>query len=470
LGSFNSFFSYNSLYILNEYGFFNNKHLNFLIFCSNFGVDKMVVIMLRLVLLYATSTGLQRGTIFLASLIFTRVFTISEIGFYILVQTISQLLVPIITLNLTVALMREAKVNQQITKKLLIYSTSGVSFLFFCILATELFLGLSNEIAFGLLLGAVEAIFYLAFAVLQGKEHVNQILIVSTAKTLGFIAIITSSFCGYTSLKQVLELQIMLGILINIGALNFAFRQLSGRSEGAESIEIKEILKYSMATLPHTAALWISVSSDRILLGMLQGNKAIGIYGIAFTIAQIVLLLVTGVTTSLPPRIMQDPQMWRNSKFVVKMARQIALVLFAVIILLLIGWRLNEVFFHLIPTRDPVIYMLIALIGVAFSFSIYYVFFASYMYLNRKTGALSYLGLGIGTVNFLIMYLLVYSFGSVGAAVGLICSYTLFGAAYGVVAMRLEPTLRGACVPLMQLSTLFLLSLIIFTCFVQYLF
>lgn len=415
--------------------------------------------MLRLVLLYATSTGLQRGTIFLASLIFTRVFTISEIGFYILVQTISQLLVPIITLNLTVALMREAKVNQHITKKLLVYSTSSVSLLFFCILATELLLGLSNEIAFGLLLGSVEAIFYLAFAVLQGKENVNQILIVSLVKTLGFIGIIISSFCGYSSLKQVLELQIMLGVLVNIGALSFAFRQLKGVSEVPESIEIKEILKYSMATLPHTAALWISVSSDRILLGVLQGNKAIGIYGIAFTVAQIVLLLVTGVITSLPPRIMQEPDTWRNAKFVVKMARHITLILFSVIVFLLFGWWLNENLLHFIPTKNSLIYMLISLIGVAFSFSIYYVFFASYMYLNRKTGALSYLGLGIGATNFFIMYLLIKNFGTIGAAIGLIFSYALFGVAYGAVAVRLEPSLKQACMPLLKLSIMFLAGL-----------
>ncbi len=425
--------------------------------------------MVRLVLLYSTSTGLQRGSIFLASLILTRVLSISEIGFYILVQTISQLSIPIFTLNLTVALMREAKENPSITRQLLFYTASCIAILFLSILVVVLSFGISNQISFGLLLGSIEAIFYLAFAVLQGREAVGQILKITLTKTLGFLGIIAISYFKLITLKQVLECQIFLGLIINIGALFFAFNQLESSGKGNKTVQIKEIIKYSLSTLPHTVALWISVSSDRILLGILEGDAAIGIYGIAFTIAQVILILISGLATSLPPRILHHPDIWRNSEYIIKVSRHLALILLSMITLLLLGWRLNESILHLIPTSEPIIYILISLISVAFSFSIYYIFFASYMYLNRETGALSFLGIVIGPANLLIMFLLIKSFGMLGASIGLITSYMIFGIAYGCVAVRLEPELKRVCIPLIQMSILFTLAsigmaLVIRTC------
>ena len=63
--------------------------------------------MLRLILTYASSNGLSRALVFLAVPLLSNFLEATDLGIYTLTQTVSQLIVPLITFNTGIALMRE---------------------------------------------------------------------------------------------------------------------------------------------------------------------------------------------------------------------------------------------------------------------------------------------------------------------------------------------------------------------------
>lgn len=414
--------------------------------------------MIRLILFYATSTGLQKGIVFLASLLLAHVFSLSDIGLYVLVQTIGQLIVPILTLNLTVALMREAKSNPYATRRLLFFSVRGILIFVGGVSFFLYFFIFPDWINLGVQLGVTEALFGLAMAVLQGRERVNVILKMSLMKTTGFAIVLGLAYLDHISVKEVIYLQLILGWIVDVLLLIIVFKLLDTEEREDGSVSIKEMVKYSVATLPHTAALWLSISSDRLILGLIKGKSAIGGYALAYTMAQIVALWLSGVITAVPPKIVEEPDIWRDPSYVVKFIERIALISFCVILFVLSIWKANEKIFHLIPATEPHGYILICIISVAFSFSMYYVLFASYMYLNRETGALKYMGFWIAPLNLLLMYGLVRILGTIGASIGLVLSYLIFGVSYGYIAVRLEPTLKLVASPLIKISLMLLFA------------
>lgn len=424
--------------------------------------------MIRLILFYAASTGLQKGIVFLASLLLVRVFAIEDIGFYVLVQTVGQLIVPILTLNLTVALMRESKQSPFATRRLLALSVRGIFVFLACACFVAGFVPLPGWMIFGAQLGITESLFGLAMAVLQGRECVNIILKLSLSKTGGFALVIGAGYLGYLSIQQILGLQLVLGLLVDIVSLKLVFNLLKIGERENKAISIREMISYSVATLPHTAALWLGVSSDRLIIGFIMGKAAIGGYAIAYTMAQMVTLLLSGVITAVPPRIAAEPDIWRDSDFVVQFVKRVALASFGIILLILLAWKINANYLHIIPPGEPNSYILISIIGVGFSFSIYYVLFASYMYLNRETSALKFMGLWLGPINLILMYLFITEFGTVGAGIGLICVYISFGIGYGYMALRLEPSLKLTLVPLIRISFLLLISSIATALLLEY--
>jgi O-antigen/teichoic acid export membrane protein len=409
--------------------------------------------MLKLILIYSTSTGLQRAIVFLASIALARSYSLAEVGQYILTQTIAQLTIPLLTLNTTVALARESDQNPAKAARLLGYVAGGASAVFLLgSLVAWLFPALRWS-AMGANLGACEAMFVAAIAFLQGSERASLIFKFSTVKTALFAALL---FLCYSKLISID------GFIALLSAVNFALAALlaglvirsarRARRPDQSDVSVKGMLKYSVATLPHTVALWISVSSDRLILGALVGKEAVGRYSLSYTVAQAVMVIVSGVITALPPRVANDPEYWRIPANVVGFLRKTALVCFGAVVMLLVFTTVNNHFLHIVPNTGAISYFLIALIGSAFFFSIYYVLFASYLYLNRDTSALSTAGILVGPANIGLFFVLIHFFGALGAALGLIFSYLNFGIAYGYAALKLEPGLKPAVRPLSLLS------------------
>lgn len=414
--------------------------------------------MLRLIVSYASSTGLQRAIVFLAVPFLSRYLTLGEIGEYALSQTTAQLVVPMMTWNATVALTREAIEHPKSTLRLHAYITAssfGVAGLAACV--TLLNIGLPQWLAFGIALGSVEAAMSASLAILQGRESVNVVVGLSLARTLVFTAAIAIVVTCHLSLGSLLLMLTGSSASMALVACRLARRPLTLPAGGErEIVGPAQMIRYSAATLPHTAALWISLSSDRILLGMIWGKAALGSYVLAYTVAQSVMIVTSGIISALPPRIARFPEMWREPRHVIKFAVWTAVATFGVIFAALVFLVFNRSIFTLIEMLPANADLLVALLGVGFGSSTYYVLFASYMYLHRDTKALAYKAPIVGVVNLATMAAMVLAFEQVGACIGLLFSYASFAVVYGTVALRLEPSLRGIPLPVIAIQTVLL--------------
>ena len=414
--------------------------------------------MLRLILIYSASTGLQRAIVFLASIALARSYSLAEVGQYILTQTVAQLIVPLLTLNTTVALARESGPNPRAAARLLRRVAMAAALCFFVSAAIALTVPAVRWAATGVSLGACEAMFAASIAFLQGAERATLIFKMSSAKTCWFGLLLTLCYFRWLSIDL---------FLLLLGAGNFMLALILTRLVSASSkfgegdaspLSPAAMLRYSAATLPHTVALWISVSSDRLILGALAGKAVVGAYALSYTVAQAVMVVVSGVITALPPRVANDPTYWREPRNVRAFVKNTALVCFGVLMALMVFTFLNRHFLHLIPDTGAISYLIIALISSGFFYSSFYVLFASYLYLNRDTSALSTAGLLVGPLNVLVFYSLIHFAGAIGAACGLVSSYAIFGVAYGRAALRLEPGLKPMVVPVAAMAAVFLVA------------
>lgn len=417
--------------------------------------------MLNKIIIYSTSTGLQRAITFLASIILAKSYAMAVVGEYVLMQTIAQLLVPLLTLNLTVALAREANANPRGAIELIRYvwaAASGVAGL-------ALLLGLLYRTEywylFGIALGASEAIFASANSFFLGKERSRRILAMSMIKVAGFTALIGLAFLHFINIYTLMVCMVVQNYAI---AAYFAQQAIASlpKSDSAysEGISRKQMLLYSVATLPHTAALWASVSSDRLLLGSLIGKGAVAQYIMSYTIAQSVMIVIAGVITAVPPRVFSDPDTWRTPSHVLRFLTNLAKVCLVVTLLNMAFVYFDRKYLGLIPSLTDQSYLLVGLISTGFFFSVLYVFFASYLYLNRRTDALKTLGFLLAPLNLLVMYAGVNFWGQLGAAVALLFSYLSFGVAYGYAAARTEKFIRSIWRQILVIFTLFVLVVV----------
>jgi O-antigen/teichoic acid export membrane protein len=420
-------------------------------------------VMLKLVLIYSASTGLQRAIVFLASIVLARSYSLAEVGQYILTQTIAQLVIPLVTLNATVALARESGQNPASAARLLRRIVGAAGTIFLASAAVVYMFPVLRWPATGVALGATEAMFAASTAFLQGSERASLILKFSSAKSALFGALLLLCFFKALSIDAFLAALSICNVLLAavLARLVIGTVERAGRPDQSP-ISVNSMMRYAVATLPHTIALWVSVSSDRLILGAMFGKDAVGRYSLSYTVAQAVMLVVSGVITALPPRIANNPEYWRIPSNVVNFLKKTALVCFSAVVVLLVFMYANNSFLGIVPATGGTSYFLIAIIGAAFFFSIYYVLFSSYLYLHRNTSAVMKAGLLVGPLNVATFVALIHFFGSVGAALGLVCAYLSFGVAYGSVALRLEPLLKPVVGKIVVITLVFLCAATLF--------
>lgn len=417
--------------------------------------------MLNKIIIYSTSTGLLRAFTFLASIVLAKSYDMAVVGEYALMQTIAQLLLPLLTLNLTVALAREANANPHGAVKLIRYVWTAAS----VVAGLALLLGLLFKTQywwlFGVALGASEAIFASGNSFFLGRERSTRILVMSMIKVVGFMVLIGLAFLHFVDMYTLTLCIVVQNYTIAAYFARQAIRSVpKADTKYSEVISPKQMLLYSLATLPHTAALWASVSSDRLFLGSLSGKEAVAQYIMSYTIAQSVMLVVSGVVSAMPPRVINDPDTWRTPSHVVSFLTNLAKVCLLATCVNIAFVYVDRKYLGLIPNFTEQSYLVVGLISTGFFFSVLYVFFASYLYLNRETDILKTAGVILAPLNLLVMYAGVSLWGQVGAAAALLCSYLSFGVAYGSAAARTEKFIRDIWRQIFVIFVLFVLVVI----------
>ena len=406
--------------------------------------------MFRTILKYSASNGLQRAISFLASLLFLKVYSSSDVGEYVLMQTIAQLMIPLTTLNITVALTREAKAEVFQASQLLKYILRGVIVAYIVVALVHAIAGDIQWISAALMLGLSEALYNAIVAFLMGRENSNQVLRISLVRIFVFFVLLIATYFKYIDIQTFVTVFSVFLVLMSGFILWKIVRriELIRRFKTQAQIKISTMYGYSVSTLPHTAALWVSISSDRMILGYVYGKELVGEYAVAFTLSQTVMVLLAGAISAIPPKIMNDIQTWSQPTVVLNFITKIAVLSFGITALNLVAFYVNNRFLNLVPNSQKSDLITLAIISSGFFLSLFYVFFASYLYQRRNTRALTRSGFWLLPLNLCLLYGLVTVLGKPGAASGLMMAYITFAIAYGAAAVKLVPEVRKVIVPI----------------------
>ncbi|WP_252989172.1 oligosaccharide flippase family protein [Streptococcus pneumoniae] len=226
--------------------------------------------------------------------IYTRVLTTTEYGFYDLVYTTIQLFVPILTLNISEAVMRFL-MKDGVSKKSV-----------FSIAVLDIFIG---SIAFALLL-LVNNLFSLSDLISQYSIYIFVIFVFYTLNNFliqfskGIDKIGVTAISGVISTAVMLAMNVILLVVFDWGLLGFFIANVCGyvipciyivsRLRLWELFEIKidkklqwEMVYYALPLVLNILSWWVNNTSDRYIVTAIVGIQASAIISVAYKIPQI---------------------------------------------------------------------------------------------------------------------------------------------------------------------------------------
>lgn len=224
--------------------------------------------------------------------IYTNALTTSQYGTVDLISTISTIAIPLLTLNISEAVMRfnldkNANYNK-ITKIGIMILLLGMIFGIILIPISTMFNDLAEFAVYIYFYAVLTAASQLFLADLRGKEMLFQYSIGNILNTL-LIAIFNILFLLVFNLgiKGYLLAYILSAMVVTC----YAF--IIGR--GFESLKTtldvkicKKMLKYSIVLIPNSFMWWIMNSSDHIMVTSFMGVAANGIYAISYKLPTLV--------------------------------------------------------------------------------------------------------------------------------------------------------------------------------------
>ena len=210
----------------------------------------------------------------------------------------------------------------------------------------------------------------------------------------------------------------------------------TARDAERRPISYRELFRYGLPLYPGSLTQHFSVRLDVYLLAGLLPDPAapIGYYGVAVTMAQLVMFLPTAVSSLFFPHVAGSSR--ENADRQVPMLARVTLLLTAAMAILLVPAAILLIKLFL-PAFEPSLPSLFVILPGVVALSLVEVL-GSYVYGVGAQGWSSAIKIGALVVNAIANLLLIPRFGIVGAATASLVSYTATGVAFSVLSARLS--------------------------------
>lgn len=409
--------------------------------------------------LYAIATGLNRGALLLIFPILLTFLTIEEYGIFTLTFSVSQMLIPFLTISGTAGILREGASSNSIGVYLLEKFIYIVFFNFLILLSLfYLFNNFLEEwILYSILFGALNAIYELFLVFYRIIENKKLYFLLTLIKvTIIFSVVIFAKYQKYT-LVQTFEILIVGQSLLVLFMLIVLLKKYID-TYIKKKIQIINVLQYTVFIIPHGLALWVMNSSDKLIIKHYLGNNALGIYSIAYTIASVQLLINSGISISLPQNIYKDYAYWMKSKPRMQVLTVFSFATVCLSLILLIGLKVDMNYWHIVSNTEQIINLLQYIIPGLFLAGIYQ-FYSIFIFYHKKTKNIFYIGIIVAFINIIINLYIIPRYGIMGAAMTTFFTYILYVSSIIYFAIRLDKRLKNGIIK--ELFILFLSSLML---------
>lgn len=374
---------------------------------------------------------LQKGIAFITTPIFTRLLTTEEYGQYSVFMSWQGIATAVVTLNLAAGVFTQGLVKFEEDRDIFVSALQGLA----------LTLTLAWTVVYFLL-----------------RDFWNRLLGLTTAQMLAMLVIVwATTVYGFWAIEQRVYLKYrrlvaltlatsiarpLLGVLLVIHSED----KVTARILGMALVDViayaglfvshirrgrvfcsreywKYALLFNLPLLPHYLSVNVLSSADRIMVSNMVGASQAGIYSLAYSISQIMMMFNTALFQTTEP--------WMYRKMRDKRVEDIAQLAYpcfcaiAIVNLALIALAPEAIAVFAPPEYSEAIYVVPPVaMGVFFSFC--YSFFAVFEFYFEKTAYITAATVGGAVLNVLLNWILIPVFGYVVAGYTTLVCYMAF--------------------------------------------
>lgn len=202
---------------------------------------------------------------------------------------------------------------------------------------------------------------------------------------------------------------------------------------------IKDAIKFGVPLIPHVIGASLMMLADRFLITKIVGIGAAGMYTVGFQVASILIIIFTSINQVWMPYLFKNLKNPTATK-----KKEIVKYSYMLFLSIIICWC---VFYLAVPiifkifinarywdSMDYVFWL-----SIAFALNGMYFIFTNYISYKKKTYLLSILTLSTGIFNLIMSYILISTYGAIGAAYSSVISWCIFFIGSWIMANHVYP-------------------------------
>lgn len=380
---------------------------------------------------YTVCNVMLKGIALLTTPIFTRILSQEQYGQYALFQSWYSIISIFATLNLfqsvySKGLLVYEKKEKEFTSSL-VGLTSLITVLlgvvFFCnIELCEQILGLPRVLIFAMFVELIAMTGVEFWAARERFEYRYKKYVIVTIMTTVLSIVIGISTVLLNDVYKV-EARVFSDVFAKaiFGMPLYIYLLYSGRKFFKKEYW-KYALLFNLPLIPHFLSTFALNQADRIMIGKMAGEAEAAIYSISYTIATMIILVVTALNNALIPYIYKTIKAGDYSEIV--NSTRVHFVIIAVLCLLTMVFA-PEVIMIFAGNEYAEAIDIIPPIATSVYFIFVYSMFSTVEYYFQKTGLLAAASVSSAGINIVLNYIFIESFGYKAAGYTTLASYIL---------------------------------------------
>lgn len=379
----------------------------------------------RDIVLYALSTAINKGSILLFFPLITNIYTLEEFGVWSLVIVVSYLLLPIVSLNGSVSILREGSENTSVGYRLLVVYLLITLFIGGFSASIFYLAEFKNWFFYALIIAIADASLFLSMTFIRAQQKPVKYFLINVVKVASIFLMLLFVKRHYIELDQLFVYQALLTAMVSLVVFLDTLWQKKG-TLFFEKINVIPFLAFSIAFIPHGISQWVMSSSDRFIIEQFLGATSLGLYSLAYNISLVLMLANSGISLALPTFMIKYYSIWTKEGWDNKFISYYTIAAVFLYCFILIAYVVDFNYTRFLGHYDKDIIFLISIIYLSlFMLGIYY-FYVNHLFYYKRAGVISKSTFFAAVINVVLTLILIFPFGVIGAGIATLLSYSYY--------------------------------------------
>ncbi|MCF6217045.1 MAG: polysaccharide biosynthesis C-terminal domain-containing protein [Emcibacter sp.] len=387
---------------------------------------------------FAIAAGLNRGSVFLLIPILGFLVASSNLGKLSIFIISSQILVPLITCNVSSLISREVYEKYKTT----VAFVSVINFILISILlfSLSLFILIREDFILIASLAAAEGIFLINSTYIRFTKVPNAYL----ACTLGKFLILFIAL-GFASFVEAIDIDNVHVIIFCIIVSNLCLSLYSIRFSYVLKNRISFIIRkyilsnkalvfFALALIPHILAQLAASGVDRYIIRYYLNNEILGVYVFSYSLAALFMLVNSSLALGLSQSCVKNFSAFTEKSFFLKLFIIVTFLWLCLVFFLHFVFPFEFTQYNKTEVLSNVRWVLLGLYNLSF-----YYYYSSVLFYTRDVKYLSLATIVVAIINIGLAALLVPYAGIIGASIATYIAYNLY---FVIVALRCPKHIR----------------------------